>query len=64
MPRFMKVARKKAVLTELAKRTLTSEFGCVSVSAEARPIFKKLAADLGLTGLQFKSPAPPQAPPH
>jgi hypothetical protein len=55
-------ARQKAVLEELAKRTLKSEFGCVFVSPDAVPVFKKLAADLGVTGLQFKAPKPPPAP--
>lgn len=55
-------SRQKAVLTELAARTLKSEFGCVSVNAGARAVFEKYASDLGVTGLKFKSPAAPKQP--
>jgi hypothetical protein len=55
-------SRQKAVLTELARRTEKSEFGCVSVTAGARGVFEKYAAKLQVTGLEFKSPAAPKAP--
>jgi hypothetical protein len=55
-------SRQKAVLTELAARTLKSEFGCVSCNAGARSVFEKLARDLGVSGLQFRSPAAPKQP--
>jgi hypothetical protein len=55
-------ARQKAVLTELARRTLVSEIGCVAVTSGARAVFEKYARDLGVTGLQFKSPNAPKLP--
>ena len=55
-------ARQEAVLKELAARTAKSEFGCVSVNAGARTVFEKFARDLGVSGLQFKSPAAPKQP--
>lgn len=54
--------RQKAVLTELASRTLVSKEGCVSVNAGARAVFEQFASDLGVHGLKFKSPAAPRAP--
>lgn len=55
-------ARQKAILTELAGRTLESKFGCVSCNAGARAVFEKYATDLGVPGLSFKSPAAPKQP--
>lgn len=54
--------RQKAIISELASRTLKSEFGCVSVSPGARTVFEKYAAQLAVTGLHFQSPAAPRAP--
>lgn len=56
------LARQKAVLTELASRTLKSFHGCVAVDDGARAVFRAYAAKLGVTGLQFKSPAAPPVP--
>jgi hypothetical protein len=58
------VAKQKAIITELARRTLKSEFGCVSVDPPARAAFVRYAATLGLTKLELKSPAAPKAPPR
>jgi hypothetical protein len=55
-------SRQKSVLTELARRTLTSEFGCVSCSAGARAVFDAYAQRLGVQGLQFLSPGAPRVP--
>jgi len=55
-------SRRKAVLTELSNRTLDSHFGCVSCDAGARAVFEKLAKELGVTGLEFKSPVAPKVP--
>lgn len=55
-------SRQKAVLSELARRTERSTFGCVSVNAAARKVFESYAARLGVADLEFKSPAAPKMP--
>ena len=48
------------LIAELAKRTLVSKVGCVSVTPTARKVFEKYAQGLGVRGLKFKSPAAPR----
>ena len=55
-------SRQKSVLADLAGRTATSNFGCVACDADARVVFKAFARTLGVTGLRFGSPPPPQMP--
>lgn len=55
-------ARQKSVLTELARRTEHSTFGCAAVTPKARPIFDAYAKSLGLGALEFKNPAAPKMP--
>lgn len=54
--------RQRAVISEIASRTLASEFGCVSVDAGARAVFQAYATKLGVTGLDFESPRAPKMP--
>ena len=51
-------ARQKAVLTELARRTAKSEFGCVSPNSAAKKVLEDCATSLGLH-LVFKQPGAP-----
>lgn len=55
-------ARQKSVLTELARRTEHSTFGCAAVTPKARPLFEAYARSLGLSSLEFKNPAAPNMP--
>jgi len=52
------VSRQKSVLTELARRTQASEYGCVNPNEAATKVFKKYAEELGLD-LTWGHPAAP-----
>lgn len=54
-------ARQRAVLTALAERSQSSEFGCVAPSAAAKSILENHAASLGLA-VEFGQPQPPSLP--
>ncbi len=51
--------RQKGVLSEVADRTLSSAYGCVSPTNAAKKIFLDYAEELGLD-LDFKQPAAPK----
>ncbi|MCK6547135.1 hypothetical protein L6R52_14895 [Myxococcota bacterium] len=53
------LSRQKSVLRELASRTLSSAYGCVSPTDSGKKIFLDYAKDLGLD-LDFQQPAAPQ----
>lgn len=54
-------ARQKSVLTELARRTERSAFGCAAVTSAAKPVLDAYARSLGLS-LAFRNPAAPTMP--
>ncbi len=55
------VSRQKAVLTEIAKRTDSLDYGCVSPTDSGKRVLQAIARELGLS-LTFKQPAAPAMP--
>ncbi len=55
------VSRQKAVLTEIAKRTDSRDYGCVSPTDAGKRVLQAFARELGVT-LTFKQPAAPAMP--